>query len=115
MKTLLKDAVKNIRYVITKGTKCGTFQKGDHIKVMEDGSVLSREGQGWQNPEDITELVGLVELEIDREEIVRLKHKVADIQKQIKWMENQCEHAKKDRTVGQKICALRAHPKRKLG
>lgn len=36
-----------IRYIVTKGSDDGTFQAGDHIWLLGDGSVACIEAQGW--------------------------------------------------------------------
>ena len=111
MKRLLKDAEKNIRYVISKGSACETFQKGDHIKVLDNGDVLCREGMGWQDAEAITDLLGKVEIIIDKEEIANLKIKISRLQTTLKWMTAESNKDQQIKT-GIKNIKQRAHAKK---
>jgi hypothetical protein len=46
-KTLkLSKIIENEIYFVTKGTKCGTLQKGDRIRV-EKGDLINKNAGGW--------------------------------------------------------------------
>lgn len=55
-----------IRYIVTKGSDDGTFQKGDHIWLVSDGTVSCMEAQGWVEEEHVQEAMVGMECEPDR-------------------------------------------------
>lgn len=55
-----------MRYIVTKGSRDGTFQVGDHISLNEDGTVSCREAMGWIEKEHVQEAMSGVEYEPDR-------------------------------------------------
>lgn len=63
--TALLGMVVGTRYVVTKASKNGEFQVGDHIELCEDGDVLNREAHGWMPAEDLAEATQGMELGID--------------------------------------------------
>jgi len=42
----LYDAKEGMRYVVSKGTRCGTLQKGDRIRI-EKGDLICNQAGGW--------------------------------------------------------------------
>ena len=49
------------RYIVTKGSACGTLKKGDHISVYSDGTVGCVEVGGWLSKEDAKIVMAEVE------------------------------------------------------
>ena len=45
----------NKPYIVTKGSNCGTFQVGDHIKLATNGDLLCKEAGGWIDKEFVKE------------------------------------------------------------
>lgn len=67
-----------IRYIVTKGSDDGTFQAGDHIWLLGDGSVACIEAQGWIPDQDVQQAMTGVAYEIDR---AWAQRKLADAEK----------------------------------
>lgn len=42
----LSEMVEGTRYIVTKGSR-GTLRKGDHIKLLNDGTLACFEAGGW--------------------------------------------------------------------
>ena len=48
MKTIrIQDMEDGLRYIVTKGTSCGTLQKGDHVQKHINDDISCREAGGW--------------------------------------------------------------------
>lgn len=56
-----------LRYIVTKCSDDGTFQVGDHIRYMEDSSVMCAEALGWIDPENVANATKGMEVEVDAE------------------------------------------------
>lgn len=67
------------RYVVTKASKDGTFEIGDHVSVNNDGSINCLEAGGWIDPADAAEATAGMEVEIDREWLERQKSKLREL------------------------------------
>lgn len=52
-----------VYYRVTKASKDGTFQVGDHVHVEEDGSVVCREALGWIIPSEAQEAIKGMEVQ----------------------------------------------------
>lgn len=65
-------------YIVTKDSKSGEFQTGDHVKKEDDGSISSREAAGWMEPEDLPEATEGMEVEIDAARLERQKQQLLD-------------------------------------
>jgi len=61
---LLSNCNPLIPYVVCKGTKCGTFKKGDTIVVQSNGDILCYQACGWLCKEEAEEFYNL-EVELD--------------------------------------------------
>lgn len=68
--------------IVVKGTKCKTFQPGDHIQVLEDGCIMCREAMGWIEKEHAIGFMDM-EVEIDKVSIEREKKKLKDRLKEL--------------------------------
>jgi hypothetical protein len=67
------EMLPNIRYVVTKTSDDGTFEVGDHIKLLENGEIACIEAKGWIDAEDVPEATKGMECEIDQDYIDRQK------------------------------------------
>lgn len=56
----------NVRYVVTKSSNDGTFEVGDHIKLLENGEIACIEAKGWIDKADVPEAIKGMECEIDK-------------------------------------------------
>lgn len=63
----------NERRVVTKGSKDGTFQKGDHIIMYPNGDIGCIEEQGWIDFEDVCSATIGMESEVDVKWVERRK------------------------------------------
>jgi hypothetical protein len=68
----------NLRYIVTKKSDDGTFQKGDHICFYKDGAIGCTEAQGWIDKENVEEATKGMLYEVDKE---WLKKKKKDLTK----------------------------------
>ena len=64
------------RYVVTKASDDGTFEKGDHISMSADGSINCLEAQGWIDAPDVAEATKGMKFEIDSVWIEKRKTKL---------------------------------------
>lgn len=55
------------RYIVIKSSDDGTFLKGDHIYLNEDGSISCLEASGWIDKENVEEATKGMEMGIDKE------------------------------------------------
>ena len=67
------------RYVVTKASKDGTFEIGDHVSANDDGSINCLEAGGWIEPADVAEATAGMEVGIDREWIEREKMRLIEL------------------------------------
>ena len=71
-------------YIVTKASDCGTFLEGDHIKLIENGSLLCKEASGWIDGEDVSDATKGMEYVIDEEwkqhRIQKLKNELAKLE-----------------------------------
>jgi len=42
-----------VRYVVTRASEDGEFQVGDRVRLMEDGSIMNAQAEGWMPAEDV--------------------------------------------------------------
>lgn len=75
-KTKFNLMEKGLRYIVTQASKDGTFQVGDHIRLMGDGSIICQEAGGWIGCEDVPRAVSGVEVVFDVEWYERKKEKL---------------------------------------
>mgnify|MGYP006273766997 CR=1 FL=1 len=61
------------RYIVTKESNDGTFRKGDHIKLCDNGDVICWEAEGWITADEVTEAISGMEYKIDSEWAERRK------------------------------------------
>lgn len=52
-------------YRVTKGSKDGTFKKGDHVMLEKDGSIACLEAKGWIDSEDVVSATVGMECRLD--------------------------------------------------
>jgi hypothetical protein len=72
-----------VPYIITKSSDDGTFEKGDHIKLADNGDILCREAGGWIDQEDVGQgFVGML-VEVDTEALDRKKQALQDKLKEL--------------------------------
>lgn len=75
------------RRIVTKASKNGEFQVGDHIILHPDGSILCREAEGWMPAEDVKAATEGMESVVDDEwyarEVDRLKAAIKAIEDDI--------------------------------
>lgn len=76
------------RYIVTKGSKDGTFRKGDHIIFFENGDVGCVEAEGWIDAEDTEEAMKGMEYEVDEE---WMKKRQEYLRKQLELLEKNGE------------------------
>jgi len=74
----------SVRYVVTKASDDGTFEVGDHIKFLENGSILCVEAEGWIDKEYVEKASKGMEYELDKDYIRWLK---ADLIQQLAKLE----------------------------
>jgi hypothetical protein len=55
------------RYIVTKASDDGTFEVGDHIRLLDDGKLLCQEACGWICPEEVEIATKGMEVQIDKE------------------------------------------------
>jgi hypothetical protein len=53
------------RYVVTKASADGTFEKGDHISLTADGCINCKEAEGWVEAADVPLATDGMEVEVD--------------------------------------------------
>lgn len=87
-----EELIPTTRYIVIQGSKCGTFQKGDHIQILEDGSLLSREAQGWIEKAEILSLVKEVFFEMDLDWVGK---RLDTLQNEINNLNNQILYGKR--------------------
>ena len=54
-------------YVVTKGSNCGTFEKGDRICLLPDGAILVH-GEGWIDPEYVFDAIKGMKVEVYKQQ-----------------------------------------------
>ena len=64
-----------IWYVVTKGSNCGTFEKGDRICLLPDGAILVH-GEGWIDPEYVFDSVKGMEVEVDKQSLAKRREEL---------------------------------------
>ena len=70
-----------VRYVVVASQiNDGPFQVGDHIWLLEDGSIACLEAQGWIDPEHVPDALDGVEFAVDRK---WLQAKKTQLQRQL--------------------------------
>jgi carbamate kinase len=72
----LRELACGVRCVVTKPSDDGTFEAGDHITKLEDGSIICREGGGWIDACDAAEATKGMKVEVDREWVERHRSKL---------------------------------------
>lgn len=87
-----EELIPTTRHIVIQGSKCGTFQKGDHIQILEDGSLLSREAQGWIEKAEILSLVKEVFFEMDLDWVGK---RLDTLQNEINNLNNQILYGKR--------------------
>lgn len=65
-----------VRYVVTKASDDGTFERGDHITANEDMTISCLEARGWIEKEDVPEATKGMECEVDKEWLQKKREKV---------------------------------------
>ena len=60
-------------YIVTHESADGSFQVGDQITLMEDGSLTNRQAEGWLEPDALAEATVGMECGMDRANIQRRK------------------------------------------
>jgi len=65
--------VTGFQYIVTKASNDGTFQIGDHIIALDDGSIICLEAQGWIASEHVPEAWEGVEVKVDKDWLYRKK------------------------------------------
>lgn len=61
------------KYVVTKESDDGTFEKGDHIALTADGCINCKEAQGWIEAADVPSATVGMEVEVDKEWVEKRK------------------------------------------
>ena len=64
-----------IWYVVTKGSNCGTFEPGDKIKLLDDGSILC-DHQGWIDAEDVPGATEGMEVQVDTQSLAKRREEL---------------------------------------
>ena len=64
------------RYIVTVPSDDGTFIKGDHLFLNEDGSISCIEAQGWIEVEDLPGATKGMEVKIDKAWVVARRKKL---------------------------------------
>lgn len=64
------------RRIVTKGSDDGTFKKGDHIILYENGDIGCIEAKGWIPAEEVPSTIIGMEHEIDVEFLEKRKEKL---------------------------------------
>lgn len=59
--------IRNVRYIVTKGTPCGTLQVGDKVSLNDDGTLSDYQANGWLDADVADTLIKEIEYEIDEE------------------------------------------------
>lgn len=89
----LTDMVINNKYIVTKQSSCGTFEKGDIIGLWEDGKVWCRQAAGWLEPDEFQEFLKdegqEVEIELYKSKLDILKQQRDRLNKEIERLENE--------------------------
>ena len=60
-------------YLVTKESDDGSFQVGDQITLLEDGSLINPQAEGWLEAEDLVDATAGMECEVDRARLQRRK------------------------------------------
>ncbi len=68
--TYLKEGTP---YIVTKESDDGSFQVGDQITRMVDGSISNLQAEGWLEPDALAEATVGMECEVGRAKIQRRK------------------------------------------
>lgn len=63
-------------YIVTKKSDDGTFNVGDHISKLADGSITCREAAGWIDAEDAEDATKGMECALDMSWIDRRKQRL---------------------------------------
>lgn len=61
------EMIKNIRYIVTKGSDDTTFVKDDVIVMHGDGVIMSVQAGGWIEAIDVDDATVGMEIEEDKE------------------------------------------------
>lgn len=69
-----------VHYIVTKKSQDGSFRKGDHVRLLDDGSIICDEAQGWMEGADAPYATIGMEVEVDR---VGIAKKIESLRKQI--------------------------------
>ena len=64
-----------IWYTVTKGSNCGTFEPGDKIRLLDDGSILC-DHQGWIDPEYVFDAIKGMEAEVDKQSLAKRREEL---------------------------------------
>lgn len=65
------DMQTGVAYIVTRKSADGEFRKGDHIRLMADGSIICKEAEGWIDAEDVAQATRGMECDVDRAAIDR--------------------------------------------
>ncbi len=71
------------RYVITEPSDDGSFQKGDHVRVENDGDLLCFEAHGWIGADERGDALKGAKWELDKEHLMKRKAKLEADLKQL--------------------------------
>jgi hypothetical protein len=76
MSPSIQAMTPNVLYIVTRASKDGTFQVGDHIKLLDDGSILCKDARGWIDACDAEAATEGMDFKIDTEALLKLKDKL---------------------------------------
>lgn len=72
------------RYIVTKASNDGTFTVGDQVWLLEDGSIMSRQMEGWIDPHEVPAATKGWKIEVDKNWrdacIAKLRAEVAELE-----------------------------------
>lgn len=60
-------------HIVTKESDDGSFQVGDQITLLEDGSMINRQAEGWLEAEDLADATAGMACEVDSARIQQRK------------------------------------------
>lgn len=73
------------RYIVTKASNDGTFTVGDQVWLVDDGSVMSRQMEGWIDPPEVPAATEGWKIEVDENwlnaRIAKLRAEIAKLER----------------------------------
>jgi hypothetical protein len=93
-----------VPYIVTRGSDDGSFEVGDQITLMKDGSLSNLQADGWLEPAEVAEAIAGMECEADSARIQRRKESLL---RQIAALEAESMNGAHDKDIQSLVLSLR--------